>query len=259
LPDLLEVLCPMIYRTLNYEKAGFVAVIRMNGPDYDGITPRLVGEFGEVCNEIAWDEEVRVVVLICDAAVVQPIEEAGEQCSDEGPSLLVESLAKLTQPVIGAIVGDGIALGLEIAMACDVRIGTEGACFGLPQIRDGAVPRAGGTQRLPRLVGRGKALEMVLTGELVDAAEALRIGLINRIVPPDQLVEQATRLAREMAEKSPLAVSYVKEALYKGMDLTLDQGLRTELDLYLLLFTTNDRVEGVTAFKEKRKPKFEGT
>jgi enoyl-CoA hydratase/carnithine racemase len=110
----------------------------------------------------------------------------------------------------------------------------------------------------PRLVGRGKALELVLTGSLLDAAEALRIGLLNRIVPADQLADQVKAIAREMAEKSPLAVSYVKEALHNGLDLTLDQGLRMELDLYLLLFTTVDRVEGVTAFKEKRKPMFEG-
>ena len=99
---------------------------------------------------------------------------------------------------------------------------------------------------------------MILTGELIDAAEALRIGLINRVVPPTGLMETAMRLAREMASKSPLAMSYVKEALYHGMDLTLDQGLRMELDLYLLLFTTRDRTEGITAFKEKRTPTFEG-
>jgi enoyl-CoA hydratase len=248
----------MIYRTLSYEKTGFIGLISIGGRDYRGLTPQLTGELGEVCSGISWDEDARVVVLVCDGEIVEPADEGCDESSGTEPASLVDPIARLKQPTIGAIRGNAIGLGLELAMACDIRIGTEGAHFGLPRIRDGFIPCAGGTQRLPRLVGRGKALEMLLTGDSVDASEALRIGLMNRIVPSHQLAEQAIRMGEEMAEKSPLAVTCVKEALYGGTDLTLDQGLRMELDLYLLLFSTRDRVEGVTAFREKRKAKFDG-
>jgi enoyl-CoA hydratase len=145
-----------------------------------------------------------------------------------------------------------------LALACDIRIATERSKFSLPQIEWGVIPWDGGTQRLARLVGRGKALEMVLTGERVDAQEAHRIGLVSKIVPPDQLMKEAMDLAKEMATKGPVALRYSKEAINKGMDLTLQQGLGLEADLYLLIHTTKDRTEGIKAFQEKRKAKFEG-
>ena len=179
-------------------------------------------------------------------------------CGQAGLPTIVESVAGLKVPVIGAIKGDAVGIGLELALACDIRIGTAGARLGLPAVRAGSIPSSGGTQRLPRLVGYARAMEMVLTGALIDGTEAEAIGLLNRLVAPDELMNSATTLAQEMASKSPLALAYVKEALHKGMDLTLDQGMRMELDLYLLLFSTSDRVEGITAFKEKRKPRFVG-
>ncbi len=248
----------MIYRTLGCEKVGFVATVRLGGPDYRGLTRQLSWELDDLSSQIAWDEEIRVVLLVYEGTAALPMGPGNGESLSVDPSVIVAPVAQLKQPVIGAIRGDALGPWLELAMACDVRVATEGALFGLPQIRDGLIPCAGGTQRLHRLVGRGKALEMVLTGEPIDASEALRIGLINRVVPPGQLEDAATMMATEMAEKSPLAVGYVKEALYGGMDLTLDQGLRMELDLYLLLFTTEDRIEGVTAFREKRKPLFKG-
>jgi enoyl-CoA hydratase/carnithine racemase len=249
----------MTYRTLTFLTSGSVACIELGGPDYRGFTNQLAGELDDLCAEIALNDKIRVVILTFDGGNLQSIEDGGnEEFAGPDNSPFVGPVAKLKQPVICAIRGDGIGLGLELAMACDIRLGTEGSRFGLPQIQEGTIPFAGGTQRLPRLVGRGKALEMVLTGELIDGAEALRIGLVNRILPSDHLEEGAFLLGKEMAEKSPLAASFVKEALYSGMDLTLDQGLRMELDLYLLLFTTEDRVEGVTAFKDKRKPAFKG-
>jgi enoyl-CoA hydratase len=215
-------------------------------------------DLAELCNRIAWDERVRVVVLSFDGGM-----DMGEPpdfaCIDSIERLSpVEPIAELKQPVIAAIRGDALGPGLELALACDIRIGTENARFGLPQVRRGYMPAAGGTQRLPRLIGRGKAMEMILTGEAINADEASRLGLINRVVPPESLMQTAKDMAREMAEKSPLSLSYAKEALHKGLDLTLDQGIKMEMDLYLLLFSTTDRVEGITAFKEKRKPKFEG-
>jgi len=249
----------MTYRTLTLQTNGSVARIELGSSVNRGLTSQLAGELDEVCSEISWNEEIRVVVLTFEGANLQLIEDGSSgQSAEFDQTSFVGPVAKLKQPVICAIKGNAVGLALELALACDIRLGTEGASLGLPQITDGTIPSAGGTQRLPRLIGRGKALEMVLTGELIDAAEALRIGLVNRIVPSDHLEEQAILLGKEMAEKSPLSVGLVKEALYGGMDLALDQGLRMELDLYLLLFTTEDRVEGVSAFKEKRKPAFKG-
>lgn len=204
---------------------------------------QIAAELAELCDQIAWDEETRVIIL----------DFGGEMKTN-----LSEFVARVKQPVIAAIRGDAIGPCLELALACDIRIGTENARFGLPQIREGRMPSGGGTQRLPRLIGQGKAMEMILTGNLIDADEAQRIGLINRVVDSSKVMDTALEIANDMALKSPLSLSYAKEALYSGMDLTLDQGLKMELDLYLLLFTTFDRVEGITAFKEKRKPKFEG-
>ena len=143
-------------------------------------------------------------------------------------------------------------------MACDIRIASEASRFALTHIKSGLIPGDGGTQRLSRLIGRGKAIEMILTGEMIDAQEALRIGLVNKIVPSEQLEETALQMAREMASKGPLAMKYAKEAINKGMDMTLEQGLRLEADLYLLLHTTRDRVEGIQTFRKKGVPRFEG-
>jgi enoyl-CoA hydratase/carnithine racemase len=219
---------------------------------------QMARDMAELCKQIAWDERVRVVVLSFHGGMDKELQT--DPCSIDAAERLslVAPVAGLKQPVIAAIRGDALGPGLELALACDIRIGTENSSFGLPQIRQGTMPADGGTQRLPRLVGRGKAMQMVLTGEPIDAEEACRLGLIQRIVPPTSLMPTATEMARDMAEKSPLSLSYAKEALHKGLDLTLDQGIKMELDLYLLLFSTTDRIEGITAFKEKRKPAFEG-
>jgi len=219
----------------------------------------LSSEMADACERIAWDEEARAVILAFGDGWVPLVEEDPLFLRGQGAvPPLVESIAALKVPVIAAIKGDAVGLGLELAMACDIRIGTMGARFGLPAVRAGSMPSAGGTQRLPRLVGLAKAMEMILTGTLIDGAEAEAVGLLNRLTAPLEVMSTAAAMAEEMASKSPLSLAYVKEALHKGMDLTLDQGMRMELDLYLLLFTTSDRVEGITAFKEKRSPRFEG-
>jgi enoyl-CoA hydratase/carnithine racemase len=200
-------------------------------------------ELAELCEQLAWNEETRVVVLLLDGAI---------------ESSYSRHVSQLKQPVIAAIKGDALGPCLELALACDIRIGTESSRFGLPQIREGQMPSGGGTQRLPRIIGPGKAMEMTLTGMTIDAGEACRIGLLNRVVAKENLIAAAMSIAEEMATKSPLSLNYAKEALYSGMDLTLDQGLKMELDLYLLLFTTSDRTEGIAAFKEKRPPEFKG-
>ena len=219
-------------------------------------------DLSELCNEVALDEETRVVVIsdtgekafLGEKGLMRAVSMGRETESQS----LAESISKLDRPVIAAISGDAIGQGLELALACDIRIASEASRFGLPQIKTGLIPWDGGTQRLSRLVGRGKALEMILTGEVVDAQEALRIGLINKVVPNKDLMEVTMKMAQDMASKGPIALRYTKEAIYKGMDMTLEQGLRLEADLYLLTHTTKDRTEGIQAFREKRKPKFEG-
>jgi enoyl-CoA hydratase/carnithine racemase len=233
---------------LTYNEVGHCRVI-----DF-GTTGSRSADLAELCDRIAWDEEARVVVLIFGNEVNDRL----LSVEDSGQNSFVEPVARLKQPVLAAIRGDAIGLCLELALACDIRIGIENARFGLPQIREGSIPSNGGTQRLPRLIGQGKAMQLILTGERIDAAEACRMGLLNRVVASDTLASTVMDMAQDMAAKSPLSLSYVKEALYAGRDLTLDQGLRMELDLYLLLFTGSDRIEGITAFRDKRKPDFRG-
>lgn len=232
---------------LTYREVGYCRVIEFGATACEPVA------LAELCDSIAWDEEARVVLL-----AYGELDDRFQTAPETAREFLIEPVARLKQPVIAAMHGDAVGIGLELGLACDFRIATENARFGLSQIRQNRIPSSGGTQRLPRLVGQGKAIQMILTGELIDAAEACRIGLINRIVKPESLMKAAMELAEEMAGKSPLACSYAKEALYRGSDLSLDQGLTTELDLYLLLFSTSDRTEGITAFKEKRKPDFKG-
>ena len=249
----------MKYRALSCQKEGHYMIVRFHGPeDLPGWRSRIAGDFEDLCNDVNWDEETRVILLMYrgeDFDSMTGAENDGEE--PEGASLAV-SAAQIRQPVIAAVDGDALGLGLELALACDIRIGTEGARFGLTQVCGGTIPYGGGTQRLPRLIGPGRAMEMILTGAPVDAQEAGRIGLLHRVVPSDRLTVTATALATEMAVRSPLAMSCVKESLHSGLDMTIDQGTRMELDLYLLLFSTQDRIEGITAFREKRKPEFKG-
>lgn len=170
----------------------------------------------------------------------------------------VEALAGVPQPTIAAIDGRAHSIGLELALACDVRVAAEGASFAMPETALGLVPLAGGSQRLPRAVGRAEALRLLLLGDEIDAAEALRIGLVSRVVPSGAERDAATSIARAIAERGPIASRYAKEAVLRGVELPLQQGLRAELDMTIILQTTADRAEGVQAFVERREPKFTG-
>jgi len=169
-----------------------------------------------------------------------------------------QAMDRCPQPIIAAIRGYALGGGLELALACDLRIAGEDAQLGLTEVNLAIIPGGGGTQRLPRLVGRGRALEMILTGARIDAREAWRIGLVERVVPAADVLASARELARTLAEKAPVALRYAKESVVKGLELPLADGLRLENDLATLLRTTEDRVEGAKAFLEKRKPRFTG-
>lgn len=171
-------------------------------------------------------------------------------------TLLIESLGK---PVLAAINGLALGGGCELALACTFRVAVEGARLGQPEVKLGIICGYGGSQRLPRLVGRGPALEMLLTGEPVDAAQALRLGLIHRVVPRERLMEESRALLAKVLSAGPLAVRATLEAVRRGLELPLEEALRVEADLFARCFETKDMKEGVSAFLEKRPPKFTGS
>lgn len=168
-----------------------------------------------------------------------------------------EAVAAIPQPVVAAVSGEALSAGLELALACDIRVCGDGSAFALPEVSAGSVPAGGGTQRLPRAVGRAHALRMLLTAEPVDAAEALRIGLVSEVVADAEVEAAARAIADTIASRGPIATRFAKEAVHRGADLPLAEGLTAELDLTVILQATADRAEGVQAFVEKRPPRFE--
>jgi len=182
--------------------------------------------------------------------------ELGER--SERRRVLANLLETMPKPTIAAINGFAVGVGLEIAIACTLRIAADTARFGLPEINLGIMPGNGGTQRLPRLVGKGRAMEMILTGELIDAAEAYRIGLVNQVVPLAELMEHTRQLARKLVIKSPLALKMAKDAINTGLNLSLAEEIRYEQKNFAILCGSEDKREGVAAFLEKRSPNFQG-
>jgi enoyl-CoA hydratase len=257
-------------KTVYLETSGGLARLTLRRRETgNAIDAVLVRELTKACETIADDDAIRVVLLTAegdvfsrgwdwDALLGKTTDPVAALPSHRILPDPFGCLAGLPQPVICALNGDAIGAGLELALACDVRIAAENARFSLPEISMGLLPLAGATQRLPRLVGRGNALEMVLTGEPVTAQEALRIGLVSAVVPRERLSEDATAVAQRIAERGPLAVRYAKEAVSGGLEMPLEQALRFETDLTIILQTTEDRAEGVRAFLEKRNPDFKG-
>ena len=259
----------MPYRTLLYNREERVVTVTLARAEVgNAINTELAQELVEVCSKINQDAEIMVVVITGageEAFSVSPEGSLGKvglilpsEMQMSAAQYPAAAVANLVCPVIAAINGDALGQGLELALACDIRIAREGAIFGFPGIAAGLIPWDGGTQRLSRLIGKGKAIEMLLTGDVIDADEACRIGLINKVVSARELMPAAKEMAHLMSSKGPVALRYAKEAICKGMELTLEQGLRLEADLYFLLQTTKDRTEGVSAFLEKRPPRFKG-
>ena len=257
------------HETILYAVEDQVATITLNRPDvHNAQNDTLRRELHQVFGTLSTDDDVKVVVVTgagerafsAGADIREFVEPASPtQLRERRKRIDYRSMMdRCAQPIIAAINGFALGGGLELALACDIRIAAENATLGLTEINLAIIPGGGGTQRLPRLIGRGKALEMILTGARIPAAEALRIGIVERVVPAGKALEAATELARSIAEKAPIALRYAKEAVVKGLGMSLEDGLRLEGDLSTLLRTTEDRVEGAKAFLEKRKPRWTG-
>lgn len=260
----------MTYQAIIFEKRDGIARLTFNRPEVMNARNRQMREeIVQVMTEIRDDPDIRVAVLtgagdrafsagrdLKEAAQEKrPIIESRQQKLERGDT---ETIANLNKPIVAAINGYALGGGLEMALACDIRVAVDEAKLGLPEVTRGMIPGSGGTQRLSRLIGLGKALELILTGAIIDAHEALRLGLVNKVVPRTDLMFAAEEYARKIASNGPLAVVFAKEAIRKGYEMSLEDGLRLETDLSSLLQTSEDIKEGARAFVEKRPAQFKG-
>lgn len=256
--------------SIDIEVRDGIATVRLNRPEaLNAIDSRMRRDIQAAWRQLAADDHVQVVIVtgvgdrafsagadLKDAA--QPAQSfAGEAFGDASNGSLTHGI-EMHKPLICAFNGLAFGGGLEIGLACDIRIAAEGARFALPEVRVGTLPGSGGTQRLPRLIGRSDAMLMLLTGDSVDAAEALRIGLVSKVVPAAQLQQAAESIALRIAANAPLAVRAVKRLVLSGLDLPLPQALESERLTWGLLRDTEDRREGRAAFAARRKPVYRG-
>jgi enoyl-CoA hydratase len=256
------------YETILIEKRESVAVLTVNRPDkLNALNAKVHVEGVAALDELRKDEAVRVVVItgageksfiagadISEFAGKTPVSQRGVFQE----RTLFNSIDAFPKPVIAMINGFCLGGGCELALACDIRTASERARLGQPEINLGIIPGGGGTQRLTRLVGEGKAMEMILTGEMIDAPTALALGLVNHVFAPEELEAKTLEIAGKIAEKSPIALQMAKEAVKLAARSNLDEGLRREVDLFAICFSSADKEEGVAAFLEKRKPVFKG-
>ena len=256
------------YKTLLVERRGRVAVITINRPQkLNALNIQTRAEGAAALEELREDESVRVVVITgagekAFVAGADIGEFEGRTAVSQRDVMTARSLFTAVdtfpKPVIAMINGFCLGGGCELALSCDIRVASETARFGQPEINLGIIPGGGGTQRLTRLVGEGKAMELILTGDMIDAQTAYNLGLVNLVVPAADLEAKTMELANRIAEKSPVALRMAKEAVKTAARANLDEGLRREIDLFALTFSSQDKDEGVRAFLEKRKPDFKG-
>jgi enoyl-CoA hydratase len=259
----------MTYQTLLFEIKDGIAFVTVNRPDkLNALNDQVMAELADAAGHIETERDIRGAIItgagpkafiagadIGDLSRQGPFD--GKARAMRGQAVLrrIETCGK---PVIAAVNGYALGGGCELAMACHLRIASETAKFGQPEVKLGIAPGYGGTQRLPRLVGKGIALQLILTGEMIDAQEAYRIGLVNKVVPAAELATESEKLLRGILAMAPLAVRLCLEAVDQGCEMTLDEGLLLEANHFGLLAATNDMKEGTQAFLEKRLPRFEG-
>jgi enoyl-CoA hydratase len=259
----------MSYSTLLHEKRNGVVYVTINRPDkLNALNDQVMADLKSCFESVQDDAEARAVILtgagekafvagadIGVLAAQSPVEGKERSIRGQGILNLIENLGK---PVIAAINGYALGGGCELAMACTMRVAAENARLGQPEVKLGILPGYAGTQRLPRLVGKGRALELILAGEPITAAEAWRIGLVNQVVSAQELMPACDKLAAKILANAPLAVRFAMEAVNRGCEMTQEQGQFLEATLFGLCCTTADMKEGTRAFLEKRPPKFTG-
>jgi enoyl-CoA hydratase len=256
----------MNYDNVIVDRDGAIAVVTLNRPQaLNALSYGLVKDLSLAMQELDHDPDVRVIVVTGGDKVFAAGADIKEM-ADKGPfdTLVQERLAyrdkinKISKPVIAAVIGFALGGGCELAMSCDVIVAAENARFGQPEVNLGIIPGSGGTQRLTHLLGKHRAMELVLTGDILNAVDAERLGLVNRVVPVELCLEEAKNLAKKIAAKPQLAVKAAKEAVLKAANTGLDEGLEFERKAFYLLFASEDRTEGMKAFLEKRKAEFTG-
>lgn len=256
------------YKTIILDKKDGIGYITLNRPEvFNAISQELIDEFSDALDIVNKDEEIRVLIITGAGKGFQAGADIRELSMmtpmailrwNEGVLRNHAKLEKLRQPVIAAINGLAMGGGLELALSCSLRIAVEGAKLALPEVKLGIIPGTGGTQRLPRLIGKGKAYELLLTGDTITAEEALKIGMVNKVVPRGEVMKAAEELAGKIMANAPIAVEMCKDAVEIGMDLPLEQAIQYSQKNCITCFSTEDMKEGTGAFLEKRKPNFKG-
>lgn len=258
----------LAFRNILIESRGAVTVLTVNRPEkLNAIDRATLAEIAEALRDFAADSAQGALVLTgagpkafiagADIAELQPLGPAAAEELSRFGQAVVNQLERSAKPVIAAVNGFALGGGCELALGCHIRLASENAVLGLPEVKLGIIPGYGGTQRLPRLVGQGRALELILSARNVKADEAERIGLVNRVVPLDQLVGEAVKLAETILRNGPIAVEAAIESVVRGMSLPVDEGLRFESGRFGMLAATADMHEGMQAFLDKRPAKFE--
>lgn len=258
----------MAYETIALTVADRVATLTVNRPDkLNALNDRVIAELGEAIDAARENTDVGGVIItgagraFVAGADISELEKHGaisaKLLAQRGQDVF-RRFETSPKPVIAAVNGFALGGGCELAMACHIRLASDAAKFGQPEVKLGLIPGYGGTQRLPRLVGKGRALQLLLTGDMIDAQEAYRIGLVNRVVPANELLGAATAMLKAILANGPLAVAHCIEAVNRGYDLPLDEALTLEATAFGLLAATDDKREGTHAFLEKRSPSFSG-
>ena len=254
----------MEYKFIIVTKQDGYAIVQINRPDVlNALNIALMEELVSALEVLDKDGEVRAMILTGNEKAFAAGADIKEMADASAVEMLIrdqfarwDRIRKIKKPIIAAVSGFALGGGCELSMTCDMIIASETAKFGQPEINIGVMPGAGGTQRLTRAVGKAKAMEMVLTGKMISADEALRWGLVNKVVPVEYYLEEAKALAKEIASKPPIAVRLAKEAVLKSFDTTIEGGLEFERKNFYLLFASDDQKEGMKAFVEKRKPEW---